>query len=131
MVRTLLITKIASFGIIITIIIILLRHENHEYATILSLMSGIFIFYLIIPQLNNVFIELKNISQNFSAHSLYLAILFKIIGIAYICEFSSQICMDAGEKAIAGKIELSGKILIMATSIPILNDLLETILNMI
>lgn len=86
---------------------------------------------MILPQFNNVFIALQNISKNFNTHSNYIITLIKIIGIAYICEFASQICIDAGENAIAKKIELSGKILIMSCSIPILNDLLELILTVI
>ena len=126
-----LIIKIAAVSIICVLIITLLRKENNEYATILSLVSGIFIFYIILPELNNIFIELQNISQSFSTHSKYIAIILKIIGIAYICEFASQICIDAGENNLATKIELSGKILIMSCSIPILNDLLDLILNII
>ena len=126
-----LIAKIPAFGIIITIVIILLRHENKELAIVLSLMSGIFIFALTVLELNNVLIEIKSITQNFHINPIYPTILFKIIGIAYICEFASQICIDAGEKSIADKIEVGGKILIMSASIPILNDLLEIILNMI
>ncbi len=126
-----LIAKISAFGIIIAIVIILLRHENKELAIVLSLMSGIFIFALTVLELNNVLIEIKSITQNFHINPIYPTILFKIIGIAYICEFASQICIDAGEKSIADKIEVGGKILIMSASIPILNDLLEIILNMI
>lgn len=124
-----LITKISVISIICVLIIILLRKENREYAIILSLACGIFIFYMILPELNNVFVELQSISQNFNTK--YITILLKIIGIAYICEFASQICMDAGENNLAAKIELSGKILIMSCSIPILNDLLDLILNII
>lgn len=124
-----LITKISVISIICVLIIILLRKENREYAIILSLVSGIFIFYMILPELNNVFVELQSISQNFNTK--YITILLKIIGIAYICEFASQICIDAGENNLATKIELSGKILIMSCSIPILNDLLDLILNII
>ena len=130
-VKEMLIAKISAFGIIITSILILLRNQNKEFAIILSVLAGIFILCLVIQPLNNVLIEVKSVAQNFNINSHYLAILFKIIGIAYICEFASQICLDAGEGAIAKKIELGGKVIIMATSIPILNDLLETILNMI
>ena len=129
--KKLLIIKISAFAIIISLILILLRHENKSFAIILSLTSGIFIFYIILPELNKVLLTLNNLSQNFNLKSDYIIILLKTIGIAYICEFTSQICSDAGEKSIASKIEFSGKILIMASAIPILNDLLEIIINII
>ena len=126
-----LIIKISVFTIIISLILILLRQENKSFAMILSLTSGIFIFYIILPELNKILLTLDNLSQNLNLKSSYIIILLKIIGIAYICEFASQICSDAGEKSIASKIEFSGKILIMSSAIPILNDLLEIIINII
>lgn len=86
---------------------------------------------MVLPQFNNIFIALETLTQNFNIHTNYISALIKIIGIAYICEFASQICIDAGEGAIAKKIELSGKILIVSCSIPILNDLLELVLTLI
>ncbi len=124
-------TKIISFAIISVILIITLRRQLPEYAIILSIISCIFIFFMVLPQFNNIFIALESLTQNFNIHSNYILALIKIIGIAYICEFASQICIDAGEGAIAKKIELSGKILIISCSIPILNDLMELVLNLI
>ncbi len=57
-----------------------------------------------------------------------LLILIKITGIAILTEFAESICKDAGEVAIAKKIEFGGSVLIMAISIPILSKLLEIIL---
>ncbi|MDF2501614.1 MAG: stage sporulation protein, partial [Anaerosporomusa subterranea] len=66
-----------------------------------------------------------NISQ------MYLNTILKIIGIAYITEFGSQVCRDAGEGAVAGKIEFAGKILIMVMAIPIIALVLDTITRLI
>jgi stage III sporulation protein AD len=125
-----LIIQFAAFGIIATIISIVLRRSNPEYAIILSLITGILIFYLVLPELKNIFNNLINISDNFDIHISYVAILLKIIGIAYISEFASQLCNDAGESSIASKIEFAGKILIMIVSLPVMNELIELITNM-
>ena len=124
------IIKISAFSLVVLLAIIVLRQANSVYALILSLVSCIFIFYLIFPNLETVFTQFKNISENLNINSKYTEIIFKIIGISYICEFASQICADAGVNSLATKIELSGKILIMTCSIPILNDILELILNL-
>jgi stage III sporulation protein AD len=59
----------------------------------------------------------------------YLPALLKIIGIAYIVEFGAEICRDAGENAIASKIELAGKVLIAIMAIPIITSLLELVIK--
>ena len=122
--------KIASFAIIMCVILILLRKESESFAIILNIMTGVFIFYLILPELNKILLVINNLGQNINVNTFYIAILLKTIGIAYISEFASQICNDAGEKAIASKISLGGKILILSFSVPIFNELLQTVLNL-
>jgi stage III sporulation protein AD len=46
-------------------------------------------------------------------------------------QFGAQITKDAGQGAIASKIELGGKILILTMAIPILTVIIETVLGMI
>ena len=66
-----------------------------------------------------------------SLNSEFLGILIKITGIAILSEFTTSICKDAGEGAIATKVDLGGKIIIMSMSIPIISSLLETILKIL
>ena len=63
-------------------------------------------------------------------NSVYMVILIKVIVIAYICEFAVRFSEDAGEKAIGAKIELAGRILILAVSLPIIENLFNMILNL-
>ena len=58
-------------------------------------------------------------------------ILLKITGIAFLTEFAVSICNDSGETAIANKIDLGGKIIIIAISIPIISALLELIIKIL
>ena len=57
----------------------------------------------------------------------YVGILLKMIGITYVSEFSANLCKAAGYQAIAGQIEMFGKLSILAISMPVLLVLLETI----
>jgi stage III sporulation protein AD len=74
---------------------------------------------------------LRRIAVNAQVNLIYVETILKIIGIAYIAEFASQITKDAGQGTIASKIELGGKIVILAMAVPILTALIEMILNMI
>lgn len=74
---------------------------------------------------------LEKIAVNAKVNIVYVETILKIIGIAYIAEFASQITKDAGQGAIASKIEMAGKILILAMAIPILTVLIETIIQLI
>jgi stage III sporulation protein AD len=74
---------------------------------------------------------LEKLAVNAQVNMVYLDTILKIIGIAYIAEFASQITKDAGQGSIASKIELSGKVLILAMAIPILTVIIETIIQLI
>ncbi len=65
---------------------------------------------------------IERIAINANVNSVYVETILKIIGIAYIVEFASQITKDAGQGSIASKIEMAGKIVILAMAVPILND---------
>lgn len=74
---------------------------------------------------------IEKMALNANVNIVYVETILKIIGIAYIAEFASQISKDAGQGSIASKIELGGKILILTMAIPILTVLIETIIQLI
>lgn len=119
--------KIAVIGIAAVLIAIQFKSTKSEYATYISLTACILIFYLSIQRVEIIINAIKQIQGYIKINQAYIAILIKIIGITYIAEFTSSLCKDAGHAAIAGQIELVGKLTILTVSMPILLALLETI----
>lgn len=74
---------------------------------------------------------IEKIAVSANVNVMYVETILKIIGIAYIAEFGAQLTKDAGQGAIASKIELGGKILILAMAIPILTVIIETVIGLI
>ena len=70
--------------------------------------------------------ELTVIQEYAGISKEYIQILLKMLGIAYIAEFSSALCKDAGQGAIAGQIDFVGKVSMIVLGIPILTSLLKT-----
>ncbi|MBM7604598.1 stage III sporulation protein AD [Metabacillus crassostreae] len=85
----------------------------------------------LIDQVYEIIRMVERIALNANVNLIYVETILKIIGIAYIAEFGAQITKDAGQGAIASKIELGGKILILTMAIPILTVIIETVLEMI
>jgi stage III sporulation protein AD len=92
---------------------------------------GCVIFLFLVDQIYEIIRMIERIAINASVNLIYVETILKIIGIAYIAEFGAQITKDAGQGAIASKIELGGKILILTMAIPILTVIIETVLGMI
>ncbi len=74
---------------------------------------------------------LTSLANKASIHMEFLQLLIKITGIAILTEFAVSVCKDSGETAIANKVDLGGKIMIIAMSIPIISSLLETIIQIL
>lgn len=119
--------KIAIIGLASVLLAIHFKNTKPEYATYIGLTACLIIFYLSIQRVEIILSTLKQIQSYIKINQTYITILIKIIGITYIAEFTSSLCKDAGHAAIAGQIELVGKLTILTISMPILVALLETI----
>lgn len=123
--------QIVSIGIVATILAILVKNQKPELGIYISLVTAILIFIFVLSKLQAVMEVLNQLARKINIEDIYLATILKIVGIAYIAEFGAHICKDAGEGAIASKIEFAGKILIMVMAIPILVSLMDMIINMV
>ena len=93
--------------------------------------SGCVIFLYLVDQIYDIIRMIEKIDVHANVNMVYVETILKIIGIAYIAEFGAQLTKDAGQGAIASKIELAGKILILVMAVPILTVIIETILGLI
>ena len=121
--------KIIGIGLIALIIIIIMKQYRPEFAIYISLTSGVLIFSLAMGKFTAIINLLQSISSKAGINSTFLDILIKITGIAFLAEFAVSICKDSGESAIASKIELGSKVIIITMSLPIISNLLDTILK--
>lgn len=125
------IIKIIGIGLISLIIIIILKQYRPEFTIYVSIVAGILIIMLSMDKLTGIINILTTLSNKTGLNSEYLGILLKITGIAMLTEFAVSICNDAGESAIATKVDLGGKIIIISISIPIIVALLELIVKIL
>ena len=123
--------KIIGIGLIALIIIILLKQYKPEFAIYISLLTGVLILLLVMDELSGIINLLQTFANKVSINSTFLKLLIKITGIAFLSEFAVSICKDAGETAVASKIEIGTKIIIISMSIPIISSLLEIILSVL
>ncbi len=125
------IVKIIGIGITAVIVIIILKQYKPEFTVYVSIIAGAIILLMVMDKLNAIVDLLESITNKTGTGSTFLKILLKITGIAILTEFAVSICKDSGESAIASKVELGGKIIIISISIPIITALLELIINIL
>ena len=123
--------KIIGIAFIALIIVIILKQYRPEFAIYVSILAGALILLLVMDKLTGIISLLQTIANKTNINSQFLGLLLKITGIAFLAEFAVSICQDAGEGAIASKIEIGSKIIIIAMSIPIISSLLEIIIQIL
>ncbi len=123
--------KIIGIGLLALIIIVILKQYKPEFAIYVSMIAGVLILVLSIQKLTGIINLLQSLANKTYINKSFLSILLKITGIAFITEFAVSICSDAGEKAIASKIEIGSKVIIIAMSIPIITSLLELVIEIL
>ena len=119
--------RIVFLGVAGVMLAILFKGQKQEYGTYIGLAVGILIFGYALRQVSAVTSQLGKLRGYLGEAEGYLAVLLKVIGITYICEFSADICKDAGYQAVAGQIEVLGKLSVMFAGLPVLFAVIEQI----
>lgn len=125
------IVQIVGLGLIATFLSLIVKEQKPTFAFLIVVFAGCAIFLYLVDQIYDIIRMIEKIAINANVNMVYVETILKIIGIAYIAEFGAQLTKDAGQGAIASKIELAGKILILVMAVPILTVIIETILGLI
>ncbi|WP_294402023.1 stage III sporulation protein AD [uncultured Clostridium sp.] len=124
-----LILKIVGMAFVAMFIIVIIRKSGSNIGTLLELVAGALIFFVIFDPLKEIITFLQTISDKANIDMVYIGIVLKIIGIAYIASFASTLCKDANVDSLASQIDFAGKIMILVLAIPILMAVLNSILQ--
>jgi len=123
--------RTALLGILTIIVAMAMRQGKAEFATFVSLTGSILIAWVAVQLLDGITGSFERLERLISVDMEYIVLLTKIIGVTYISEFASALCRDAGYSAVAGQIELVGKLTILTIGMPIVMALFELMVTII
>ena len=118
---------IVGFGIVSTIVCLVLKEYKPEYAAMASLACVCMILLLILTSITPVFDMFNNLSKLTGLDTQYGKILLKSLGICVISQIGTDVCKDCGQTSIASKIELAAKVAILIISLPLFTSVLSVI----
>lgn len=117
--------KIGMIVIVGMILTVILKSYRQEFAVMII----IAISFLFMGWILSVFAEMKTqfeaLGTFYEENGYFYKILFKIIGITYLCELVSGICRDAGYSSLAVQMELLGKVLVLLSGMPVITSLIK------
>lgn len=121
------ILKVGVIGLTGVLVALLLKKERSDFSMIISFGVCICIAVFTITKVEALLSFAEKLKSLITIDSQYVAIVLKMIGIAYAAEFTVGICRDAGYRAVAEQIETFAKISILVVSMPVLTAFLETL----
>ncbi len=119
------IVMICGIAVTATIIAVLLKKYNPEYSVVISLLAGVLTLFLILSKLSPAISEISNLLAAAGMANEYGAVLFKALGVCFLAQFAADSCRDAGESALASKVELAGKVLILLLALPLFRQVAQ------
>lgn len=108
-----------------------MRPRAPQFAMMVGLLAGIILLLTVVKNIEPVIRTLSDMANAAKVDHGFLSTVLKIIGIAYIVEFAAQVARDAQEGALAGKIELAGKVGIVVLALPIITDVVQSLVHLL
>ncbi|HHY94436.1 MAG TPA: stage III sporulation protein AD [Firmicutes bacterium] len=121
--------QVLGFALIATVLIMVLRQQRPEVAVLVSLAAATVILLFLADRIWQAITLLQDLARRAGVRDAYMLVLLKVMGMAYLAELGSQVCRDAGESAMASKVELAGKLAILILAIPVVTAVVNAILT--
>lgn len=125
------IVKLVVFGIIGAILVITVQQQKKELALLLGIAIGAVMLLESSKGLSQVLTGLQQLADRAGISGRQMKLLLKLLVSSYVIEFGSEICKDAGQQALASKIQLGGRLMMMVMAMPIFTSLMELIAGLL
>lgn len=119
--------KFAVSGVIFAIIILLVKNTQKELGVLLSIACSVLLLASLLDVAVGAFSELEEIFAKTNIDTGVLKGVLKIVGTAYIAEFASEICEEAGSNAVATKVRMFGKVTVLIQTLPLISAFIKIV----
>lgn len=123
------IAKLASIAITATLLIVVLKDKNPVFALLTALAATVIMAGYTVLGLGEIFSDFERLFEVGGIDASYGKIIIKVIAVAYFTEITSALCRDAGETAIAQKLDLAGRVAVLILTVPAVSQLMTVIIE--
>ncbi len=121
--------KLVLFAIALSLILVILSDSFKSGALVLSVGGCVVLFAVFV----RVFSVMKSsaVPSFEGADGDAIAVILKTLAIAYLTGFGSDICTDAGQRAVANALETAGKAIMLSMALPMLLGIFDSVNKML
>jgi len=120
--------KFLGLSVALALIALTLRSLNKPLGTAFSLIAGAALLTALVDPMRQAVEVLQNLAASAQMEAGQTALVLKLLGVGFAAEFAAQACRDAGENGLAMRVELGGKVLLLLTAAPLLQEMADLIL---
>lgn len=126
------ILALVGVALVAGVLLVVLRGMGRpELAMLVSLLAGALLLLAVLDKVFGVVDLLEALGRRSGVDGAQIGVLLKVIGIAYVADFGTAVLRDAGESALAQKVELAGKAAILLLAVPLVLAILDTVLRLL
>lgn len=123
--------RIVGIGLLTCIVAVIMKSIKPEFHILVVLSGSVIILFMLSEYLSSILSYFSQLIAKANIDHVMFSSIIKILGIAFLTEFASGICIDSGNNSIGEKIVLGGKVVIICLALPIINSLLGAIIALL
>ena len=118
---------ICGAAVITAVSALLLRPRSPQSALLLSIAAGVIVILSLIRNLPDIIGGVNELLTAGGIDSGDLSVLFKVMGICFLTEFTCDCVTEAGLLSLSTNISFAGKILVLITALPLFSRIVDVI----
>ena len=119
--------KLSAVALIAICAVMIIKSYRPELAMQVSIGAGIAILAYGMNTVGGIAQTADSLFSRYGIDPEGMKSIAKMIGIAYIAQFSVDTCRDCGESSLAGKVEFAGRLMMVSAALPLVISTLEAI----
>lgn len=119
--------QLAMLALVGTFLALAVKKENPSIGLCVSLITGLLLLWTAAEYAAKIFYALETLAQKTMLSGGYIEVIVRVLAITYLARFAMDVCEEAGEKGIASQVDLAARLMIAASSVPVLLAVLEMV----
>ncbi len=121
--------RLLGFCLCALVLLDVLRQYNPSYAVLAALACCVVLVWSVAQAMEPAVDLIRRLSQLSGVE--HIGAVCKAVVIAVLAQGVQDLCQQAGQAALAGRVELAGKTAVLLAALPLLNTLAETLLSLL
>ena len=124
--------QIIAVGILgVFLSLLVKKHHYPEFSVFILMATVVIILLMILPMMSEAVAFLRHLGGLADGIGEYTSLALRVIGVAYMAELGASVCNDASESAIASKIDLAGRVIILVMAMPVIVDIVRIVTGLL